>query len=844
MEGPLTGTRVLDLSGYIAGPYCTRLLAGFGAEVIKVERPSGDPIRRWGAVRGADDVEASPFHLYLNQGKRSVVLDLETAEGRDALWRLIDSADVLVESYRPGTMARWGLDAASVARRKPDLLYVSITDFGQDGPYRDYAAWEITTYALSGLMSITGEPHREPLKNGGYLGQYVTGHKAFDAILVGLWERGGSGLGQHLDISVHECVASLLEHFDMQWIYAHTVPPRAGNGARAAWGLYPAADGWVGVVSGPARRWANIGVLMESEELQGERYLAPGAQTELRDEIDALMLPWLVTHNKEEIYHRAQALGLPFGYAATPADLFDVEQLQYRHFFERIDHPVAGSARYPTIAAHFTDGLWSLGRAPLLGEHTAEVLAVAGDAATAPARGERIVSLSNHEPRAEHAPATARTALDPYARKGPLEDVLILDCSMVWAGPYATKLLGDMGATIVKVEAARHMDSVRGLARPVPGVGAYPDNDPGAEPWNRAGYYNKLNRNKLSLCMDILDPAGREVFLELAAKADVVLENFGGGVFTRMGYSLEALQAVNPDVILVSMPPSGNGGPEGKYVGYGVAIEQLGGIVARTGYTGDIPMKTGINYGDPIAGIHAAGYIMTALLHRRRTGRGGFVDLSQREAAIMWLGEEVVECELTGAIPERIGNRDEYMAPSGVYRCAPDAYTPDTDSHDAWVGLATGSAEEWRALATVIGHPELASDPAYATVEGRRARHDAIDALITAWTSQRTPDEAMTRLQAAGVPAGAVADMRRVVEDPQLRARGFWPEVDQPSVGRHVIAGVSWHFDRTPGEVRWAAPNLGQHSDYVLRTILGKRDAEIEALRATGVLANTPLDVA
>lgn len=437
-------------------------------------------------------------------------------------------------------------------------------------------------------------------------------------------------------------------------------------------------------------------------------------------------------------------------------------------------------------------------------------------------------------------------AADPYARKGPLEDVVILDCSMVWAGPYATKLLGEMGATIIKVEAARHMDSVRGLAKPVPGVGAYPDNDFGKEPWNRAGYYNKLNRNKLSLCMDILQPAGREVFLELAALADVVLENFGGGVFNRMGYTLEALQAVNPDVILVSMPPSGNGGPEGNYVGYGVAIEQLGGIVARTGYAGDIPMKTGINYGDPIAGIHAAGYIMTALMHRRRTGRGGFVDLSQREAAIMWGGDDVVRYELTGKVAERIGNRDEYMAPSGVYRCAPDEAHLGCEGtaagSDAWVGLAVGSRHEWEALATAIGHPELASDPAYATVEGRRAHHDAIDALITAWTSQRTPDEAMAQLQAVGVAAGTVANMRRVVEDPHLRARGFWPEVDQPSVGRHVIAGVSWKFDRTPGGVRWAAPNLGQHTDYILRTILGKSDADIEALRATGVLNNVPDD--
>ncbi|MEZ4502049.1 MAG: CoA transferase [Dehalococcoidia bacterium] len=382
MEGPLTGVRVVDLGQYIAAPYATRLLAGFGADVVKVEPPEGDPIRHWGPFpTDVPNIETGALHLYLNQGKRSVTVDLETEAGRDQLRALIDGADVVVESFKPGTLERLGFGYEQLAESHPGLLYVSVTDFGQTGPYRDYAAWEITTYALGGLMHITGEPDRAPLKTGGYLGAYGAGHNAFDATLVGLWERGNSGLGQQIDISILESVASLLEHTDMGWVYAREVWPRSGNGARAAWGMYPAADGFVGVVSGPPRRWAMIGELMENEELKDPKYLVPGAQTALRDEIDAHMLPWLVTHEKEDIYHRAQALGLPFGYAATPADFFEVEQLKYRSFFERIDHPVAGPARYPTVAAHFSDGLWELGRAPLLGEHNDEVLSGLGASA-------------------------------------------------------------------------------------------------------------------------------------------------------------------------------------------------------------------------------------------------------------------------------------------------------------------------------------------------------------------------------------------------------------------------------------------------------------------------------
>ncbi len=418
-------------------------------------------------------------------------------------------------------------------------------------------------------------------------------------------------------------------------------------------------------------------------------------------------------------------------------------------------------------------------------------------------------------------------------QQGPLTGVVVLDCSMVWAGPYCTKLLGDLGATIIKIEANRQLDSIRGPAIPPPSsspLSLYAGNDPGEDPWNRNGYFNKYNRNKLGVCMNILMPEGRAVFMELAAIADIVVENFGGGVFERMGFGYDVLRSVNEDIVFVSMPPSGNGGPEAKYVGYGVAIEQLGGIVARTGYRGDdTPMKTGINYGDPIAGMHTAGYIMTALMHRRKTGRGQYVDLSQREATITWTAESVLAYQMTGQDPTWIGNRDDYMAPSGVYRCS---------GEDAWVALAVGSDAEWRGLCTAIGHEALRAQ--YPTYESRVLHHDTIDAAIGAWTATRTADETMTILQSHGVAAGVCADNRRVVHDPHLQARGFWPEVQHSSVGPHILAGEAWNYSRTPAAIYAAAPALGEHTDYVLREILGKTPEEIAQLREAGVLEDTP----
>lgn len=419
-------------------------------------------------------------------------------------------------------------------------------------------------------------------------------------------------------------------------------------------------------------------------------------------------------------------------------------------------------------------------------------------------------------------------------QQGPLKDVVILDCSMVWAGPYCTKLLGDLGATIIKVEANRQLDSVRGTPiPPVIPISKYANDDPGEDPWNRAGYFNKYNRNKLGMCMNILMPEGREIFMELAAKADVIIENFGGGVFERMGFGYDVVRQVNDDIIFVSMPPSGNGGPEAHYVGYGVAIEQLGGIVGRTGYLGDdVPMKSGINYGDPIAGMHTAGYILTALIHRRKTGRGQYVDLSQREATINWVGESVLEYQMTGRDPVWIGNRDAYMAPSGVYRCT---------GEDAWIALAVATDQEWSALCTTIGRPELLEQ--YPTFDARAKHQEEIDAAIGAWTAPRDPDEAMLTLQGAGVAAAVCANNRRVVHDPHLAARGFWPEVEHISAGKHIVAGVAWQYSRTPGAVYAAAPALGQHTEWVLREVLGKSDAEIERYQASGALENVPEEV-
>lgn len=421
--------------------------------------------------------------------------------------------------------------------------------------------------------------------------------------------------------------------------------------------------------------------------------------------------------------------------------------------------------------------------------------------------------------------------------KTALEGLRIIDLSQAWAGPYATKLLGDMGAEIIKVEAARRMDSTRGLAKVPPGPqwGIYPNKEAGERPYNRAGYFNKYGRNKCGITLDLTSEKGKEVFKRLVKVSDVVVENFAAGVMTRLGLDYPVLRQVKPDIIMVCMPAMGMTGPEKDYVGYGVTIEQLAGLVSITGYLGDVPMKSGINYGDPIAGIAAAGYLLAALACHRRTGKGQLIDISQRETTATLIGDVIMDYSMNKRVQTPIGNRHPSMAPHGCYRC---------QGEDMWVTIAVGSDAEWKALCQVMGKPEMAQDARFADILSRHRNQDELDVIIGEWTKERDHYEVMQSLQKAGVMAGAVLNPQEVVEDPHLQARSFYEEVDHPEAGTYRYAGPSWKLSKTPGGIRMPAPCLGEHNDYVYREIIGMSEEEVAELAEEGIISNIPIEEA
>lgn len=400
----------------------------------------------------------------------------------------------------------------------------------------------------------------------------------------------------------------------------------------------------------------------------------------------------------------------------------------------------------------------------------------------------------------------------------PLEGIRVADLTMMWAGPYATRVLAEMGAEVIKIESPTAWDNIRTLI-PQPGV---------EEPWNSSFYFNDYNRDKKSLTLDLAQEQGRATFLKLVAKCDVVIENYRAEVLGNLGLGYEVLRQAKHDIILVSMAGYGKTGPERDQVGFGPIIEQMSGLTSMTGYGDDgVPTKTGLSYGDPVAGKAAASAVALALIKRRKTGEGTFIDLGQREVLSTFIGEAFVAASLRGETPAHRGNRDSRYFAQGVYRCA---------GEEQWLAITMRTLGEWRSVAKAL---DLAEE---LTGVPKDARLDEVDRRVAAALATLPPQEAMERLAKAGVPAGRVLNTVDIHDDPHLNARGFWVELPHPRMTPWKQPRSAWQFREAAPQMRRHAPLFGEHNREILSGLLGLTDAEIDALERAGVIAEAPVN--
>ena len=397
-------------------------------------------------------------------------------------------------------------------------------------------------------------------------------------------------------------------------------------------------------------------------------------------------------------------------------------------------------------------------------------------------------------------------------KKLPLEGIRIADLTMMWAGPYATRVLAEMGAEVIKIESPRAWDNIRTLI-PQPGV---------EEPWNSSYYFNDYNRDKKSLTLDLAHPLGKEAFLKLVTRCDVVIENYRAEVLDNLGLGYDVLREVKPEIILISMAGYGKTGPERNHVGFGPIIEQMSGLASMTGYGDDgVPFKTGVSYGDPVAGKAAAAAVALALIRRQKTGKGTFIDLAQREVLSSLVGEAFVAASLRGEDPVHRGNRDPRFFAQGVYRCA---------GAEQWVAISFRTKDEWERGASALD------------VDGAASSNDDVDRILGRALALRDASETVERLAGVGVPASRVLDTVEIHSDPHLNARGYWVELPHPRMPLWKQPRTAWWMREAQPLPRRHAPLFGEHNEEILRGLLGLAEHEIAALREGGVIGDSPVN--
>ncbi len=840
---PLEGIRVLDLGQEICGPFCAKMLAALGAQVVKVEPVQGDAARRLGPFPGdAPDPERSGLFLYLNTGKQGVTLDLGTARGREVFLRLAAWADVVVENSGPQVLSSLDLSYEVLRQANPRLILTSITPFGQSGPYRDHRASEIGLHAISGEMSVAGLPH-QPLKKGGEIAQYLGGLNGFLGTMAALFQREETGRGRQVDVSLSEGLTAIIGGAIREQSYLGQ-PPKRKEGMPWPQGVYPCKNGYMMNMVRGGSNWRPDYAALVGEPALARKPATPPASTpsastpsastpsdgeaQESDELEVRFIAWLQANTKEHIYHEAQKRRVPFSYVCTAPDILASPQLSHRGFLEQVEHPEAGTLTLPGLPFLLDGERWPLGRAPLLGEHNEAVycgiLGLSKQEALLPGQLGADHPTDEAHPISPGGLEKAAAAAAPDSL--PLEGVRVLDFTQVWSGPMCTTILGDLGAEVIKVESTFRADPERGpLSVPPDRYRRYPGGDPGEHPYNRAGRFNEYSRNKLGITLDLKDADCLAIARDLVRVSDIVVENFAAGVMERLGLGYEELKLLRPDIILLALPGWGSTGPEAHYVAYGPNQEAMSGLSSITGYPGGPPLLTGVYYGDPTGGTTGAVAAVAALWRRRQTGSGMHIDLSQREAVASVLPEVLLEYQLNGRVLTPQGNRHRYLAPHGCYPCR---------GEDSWIVVAVASDQEFNRLCQAMGRPEMANDPRFSTLPARLQNNDELDELVAGWTREQEHYALMHALQRAGIAAQAVLNTAEVLDDPHYRARGFFQTIAHSEAGTHPHVSSAARLPEAPLPVRRPAPCLGEHNSWVLGELIGASTEELRRLEDEG----------
>ena len=798
---PLTGIRVLDLCD-LRGQSCGRMLADLGAEVILVEPPAGMSSRRRAPVVDSQSL----YFATHNANKLSVQLDLENQEGKNNFLTLVRSSDMLIDG---GDKNIWEMLSTSHAQLRsiyPDLIILSITDFGLQGPYKDFTATESVHMAMSTVLSRSGTNGSPPLLPPGELALETAAIQAAWVALLAYWQRSHNGKGDLLDFSINDAIAQ-------------TIDPGVGASGNVAAGrtaievathgrpevnfipgklpsvalLYPifkCADGHIRICVLDPRQWRSM-----SEWLGPDHpFTHPKFRVAINrllniDAINKLMANLFENQTREHLFAQGQKRGIPIASINLPSEVFDNDHFVQRNLFTKID---IGGKKGKAPSGYFCIDGRRIGintLAPKLGANTQDLLS---------------------SPKVKDAlPVTGGES------RKPLGEILVLDLGVIVAGGDLGRLFADQGATVIKVENKAYPDGLRQSI----------DNNPVPISFAQA------NRNKKSLGLNLRSDKGRELFLCLAKDADVVISNFKPGTMESLGLGYEILREINPGIICAESSAMGSAGPQARTMGYGPLVRASTALSGLWRY----PEKD-MGFGDCltifpdhfVARVSATA-ILAKLIQRKTTGVGGFIDTSQAECIINVLASEFLRESIAPGSLKPMGNHSEFDAPNSLYPCA---------GKDEWCAISVTSDEQWQGLCRSMKRSDLSNNSSYQTTAGRLEYRTAIEETVANWCKSRSPYEVMNLCQKQGVPAGNMLRLSEFIENPHYSSRNFFRKLHQPTVGRAIETdnGPVAFSDNIPPPQIQPAPALAEHTRELMSTLIGLSDIEIDILIASGDL--------
>ncbi len=792
----LDGVRVLDLSSGVADAV-TRLFADLGADVLKVEPPAGSPGREVPPTLAGASIK---FAVH-NANKRGVVLDPFDEDDCGRFLDLAAEADIIVDDGRYGQAAAFGTSGEELAAHHPHLVVLSITDFGATGPRSSWRATDPVLYAMCGSLSRSGPTTGTPVLPPDGIASATAAVQAAWAALVAYYNRLRCGTGDYIDFSRFDAVVMSLDpafgaHGQAAAGIRRTGRWRGRPKNQDAYPIYPCKDGYVRLCVMAPRQWRGLRRwLGEPDDFQDPKYDVIGARVAAWPEISALIQALFAQQSMKELVIAGQSHGVPVAAVLTSSQILSSEHFQVVEAITEAEL-VPGLRTCVPTGYFVVDGQRSGFRAP------------------APAVGQ-------DEPYWRGNPVVVPS---PSGRVGdyPFAGLRILDLGIIVAGGELGRLFGDLGAEVIKIESGHYPDGLR-QAR----IGDVMSES-----------FAWTHRNQLGFGLDLRSAKGKEIFGRLVAEADAVFANFKPGTLTSLGFSYEAMHAINPRIVLAGSSAYGNAGPWRTRMGYGPLVRAVTGVTRL--WTADDPENrdgtarhafydaTTI-FPDHVVGRITAIAALAALIHRNRTGSGSHVHISQAEVVVNQLDTLYVTQAALAAGISRISDDTSLHA---IYACAGD---------DEWCVISIGSDEEWRCATNVFDHPEWADDPRFATGEARLANRRELVELVSAWTRARTPARAAHLLQSSGVAAGPMNRPPDILEDPQLIERKLYSDMVHPLIERPLPAETgAAPFRHIPAAPQRPAPLPGQDTVEICRKLLGMSTEETEQLISDRVLFGPP----